>query len=121
MKPDCPSCQAGSCQHIEYNKLLNEAVENYRPLSWSLGDDYDCDTCGMSWNELGLELWDEEAQIWQLYISVGCYGGQGVLSNEEDWDARSEEIVEYALSYSGFTEKDAKKLRAMLALIKGES
>lgn len=95
--------------------------EQETKFTWSLGDDDDCDTCGWSYNELGLELWDEEEGIWQLYISVGCYGGQSVLSCEDDWDSMVAEIIKDALSYPDFTKSDAKKLQEKIALIKGES
>lgn len=95
--------------------------EEQTKFTWSLGDDSDCDTCGWSYNELGLELWDEEEGVWQLYISVGCYSGQGVLSSEEDWDSKVAEIIKDALNYSGFTKSDAKKLQKKIALIKGEN
>jgi hypothetical protein len=88
--------------------------------TWSLGDDSYCDTCGYSWNQIGLELWDEEEDVWQLYIRVGCTGGDAVMSTDDDWGAKSEDIIRDALSFSDFSEKDAKDLRAKFALIKGE-
>lgn len=94
--------------------------EQQTRFTWSLGDDDDCDTCGWSYNELGLELWDEERGIWQLYMSVGCYGGQSVLSCEDDWDSMVTEIIKDALGYPNFTKNDAKKLQEKIALIKGE-
>jgi hypothetical protein len=89
-------------------------------FTWSLGDDSYCDTCGGSWNEVGLELWDEEQNIWQLWTRVGCTGGDGVMSTDDDWEAKSEDIIKDALSFSDFSKEEAKELRAKLALIKGE-
>jgi hypothetical protein len=93
-----------------------QVSEKETHYSWSLGDDTDCDTCGFSWNEIGVEIWDEDENIIQLWTRVGCYGGTGELSTYEDWDAYVEETITYALSYSGFTKADAKDLRSKIAL-----
>jgi hypothetical protein len=90
-------------------------------FTWSLGDDSYCDTCGDSWNEVGLELWDEEQGVWQLWTRIGCTGGEGVMSTDDDWEAKSEDIIKDALSFSDFGKQEEKDLRAKLALIKGES
>lgn len=90
-------------------------------LVWSLGDDSDCGTCGTSWNEVGLELYDEEANTWQLYYRVGCTGGEGALSSQADWNEQVEKIIKHARDYSGFTKDDERELRTRLAAIKGEN
>lgn len=95
------------------------AEEGEMSFSWPLGDDLNCDLCGPTHNEVGLELWDEEAGIWQLYIRVGCYEGDSVMSNDPEWSKKSAEIVEQATWYSGFSEDNLKELRERLALIKG--
>jgi len=89
-------------------------------FTWSLGEDYDCDTCGYTNNEVGLDLWDEEKGIWQLSIRVGCYGGESVLSTDPDWKTKSDALVWEAQLYTGFTEENVKELRERLALIKRE-
>jgi hypothetical protein len=89
--------------------------------SWSLGEDFDCETCGFTYNEVSLELWDEEAGIWALNMRVGCYGGESVMSNHPEWEKKSADIVEQATLYSGFSEDNAKELRERLALIKGQN
>lgn len=86
-------------------------------FTWSLGEDYDCETCGYTNNEVGLDLWDEEKGVWQLSLRVGCYGGEGVLSTDSDWKTKAEAIVQEAQLYSGFNEDNAKDLREKLALI----
>lgn len=90
-------------------------------LTWPLGDNHDCELCGFTWNEVGLETWDEEEGIWQLYIRVGCYGGDSVMSTDSNWEKKSIEIVEQATWYSGFSEDNLKELKEKLALIKGEN
>ena len=84
--------------------------EDYE-YSWYLGDDYDCDTCGMSWNMVRFELWDEDENVWQLYMSVGCYGGESTMSYDEDFAKRAEEIIADCLTYPGFDQECADGLR----------
>lgn len=88
-------------------------------FTWSLGEDYDCETCGYTNNEVGLDLWDEEKGIWQLSLRVGCYGGESALSTDSDWKTKAEAIVQEAQLYSGFNENSVKELRERLATIKG--
>jgi hypothetical protein len=86
-------------------------------FSWRLADDNDCETCGFTSNEVGLELWDEDEGIWQLYIRVGCYGGDSVMSNSPEWETKSEDIVEQALLYPDFNEELASLLRKHIAAV----
>jgi hypothetical protein len=90
-------------------------------FTWPLGDDLDCELCGWSYNEVGLEFWDEKENIWQLYIRVGCYEGDSVMSNDPEWKTKSVNIIEQALMYSMFNEEEANHLRKKIALIKGEN
>ena len=87
-------------------------------FTWPLGDNSDCDLCGFTWNEVGLDLWDEEENIWQLNIRVGCYEGDSVMSDSPEWDAKSADIIEQALMYSEFNEKEADHLQDKLKWIK---
>lgn len=95
--------------------------EKMLELTWPLGDNIDCELCGFTWNEVGLECWDEEENIWQLYIRVGCYEGDSVMSDSPEWDAKSNKIIEEALMYSGFNEAEANHLRNKLEWIKERS
>lgn len=49
-------------------------VEDYE---WFLGDDIDCDLCGLSFNTLRLEI-DNQFKDWRIYTRVGCYDGEEV-------------------------------------------
>lgn len=101
--------------------LKNQIGEQEDNFTWLLGDDFVCETCGPTWNEVGLELWDEEEGIWQLYIRVGCYEGESVMSDDPEWKARASDIIKQALWYLDFSESDAEDLRDRIALIKGEN
>jgi hypothetical protein len=92
--------------------------EESEEFIWLLGEDYDCETCGRTYNEVGLELWDEDTGVYQLYIRVGCYGGDSVMSTDPEWGERAANIVQEALFYPKFNETNAEKLRSKLKLIK---
>lgn len=80
--------------------------------TWMLGDDYDCETCGYTWNSLRLEEWDDD--IWQLCMSVGCYGGESVMSNDENFAVLANKIIDECLTYENFSESDAEYVRKLI-------
>lgn len=82
--------------------------------SWVLGDDYDCETCGRTFNEVGCELWDEENNVWQVFLRVGCYGGFSVLSDASDWDEKIGNIVQEVKKYSAFKGESYDEFVSML-------
>lgn len=88
-----------------------DSGEYYR--SWSLGDDYDCETCGYTWNTLRFEELDDD--LWCLSMLVGCYGGDYTMSNDADFLVKVEEIIMSALKFPDFDESDGDELRAILA------
>lgn len=104
--------------HVIGEDALSEGEESF---TWSLGEDSDCETCGHTNNEVGLDLWDEEKNVWRLYLRVGCYGGESVLSSDPDWKSKVDSILMEASWYEGFNEDSAKELRGKLALITGGS
>lgn len=118
-------CEANGVEHdchvplkdYTANEIIN-LIEGDISFTWSLGDDLDCELCGPTWNEVGLEPWDDDKGIWQLYIRVGCYEGDSVMSTDPEWDTKSSHIAKQALMYSGFNEDNAKELQEKLALIK---
>lgn len=89
--------------------------------TWELGDDYYCDTCGYTYNEISLEKWDEETNIWRLHISVGCYSGQSVISDDPEWGTKTATIIEEASTYPNFTEEEVTGLKNQLKLIGGSN
>ena len=81
-------------------------------FSWSLGDDYDCETCGYTWNTLRLEEFDDN--LWCLDMSVGCYGGESVMSDDENFAVLAENIIVDCLRYENFVEADADYARKLI-------
>lgn len=52
-------------------------------MEWSLGDNSDCETCGYSYNQVVFQDWQDNGQ-YQLYMSVGCYGGESYTLDQLD-------------------------------------
>jgi hypothetical protein len=86
-------------------------------FAWPLGGDYDCETCGPSYNSVELGRVDS---VWLLSYYVGCTGDDSVYSDEPDWVEKVEEIIAAIVSYPDFSEQDEKDLREKIALIKGD-
>ena len=86
--------------------------------TWMLGDDWDCDTCGYTWNTLRLEEWDDD--LWYVTMSVGCYGGESVMSTDENFAVLAEAIIVDCLSYENFSESDADYLRKLIKELSNE-
>lgn len=80
----------------------------------SLGDDYDCETCGYTWNELRFEEWDPDDKTYILQMSVGCYGGASAISSEEDFTKQVDDIIESAHRYPGFNDELEAELRNLI-------
>jgi len=80
--------------------------------TWMLGDDSDCDTCGWTWNTLRLEEWDDD--LWCVTMHVGCYGGESVMSNDENFAVLANKIIDECRSYENFSESDAEYARKLI-------
>jgi hypothetical protein len=52
------------------DNVINNSLSRY----WSLGDDDDCETCGMSYNEIDFS--DYEDGEYKISTRLYCYGGQ---------------------------------------------
>lgn len=83
--------------------------ETMDDISWPLGDDYDCETCGYTWNTVRLEEFDDD--LWVLSMSVGCYGGESTSSDKVMFEKEAEEIIADCLTYENFSEVQAEQFR----------
>lgn len=50
-----------------------------------LGDDTDCETCGMSYNRIDYE-YDLTDKTHAVYVTLGCYGGESIV-DADTYDA----------------------------------
>jgi hypothetical protein len=81
-------------------------------MSWSLGSDYDCDTCGYTYNTLRLEEFDED--LWILSMHVGCYGGDSTSTDNPGFKEEAAFIIANCLTYEDFSEVEAEEVRNAL-------
>ena len=79
-----------------------------------LGDDYDCETCGMTWNEAFLyRNWNDDGD-WYFGYRAGCYGGNSVLSGEENALDKVDEIVKELREFPNWTIHQESVLRKFI-------
>ena len=113
MKPDCPNCQTGVCYHIDESKRLAEE-EQERSISWSLGDDSDCDTCGFTWNEATFDPDWHDPNEWEFSYRVGCYGGDSLSHYSEDREEKLKEMFDHLRGYPGWSREIEKTVLKMI-------
>lgn len=68
---------------------------------WYLGDDYDCETCGTTWNRIELDL-DEDIKSWSVVVHTGCYGVESVSSRDDNAIEKLEALYKHLYLYPGF-------------------
>jgi len=73
---------------------------------WYLGDDYDCEDCGGTYNRLVFH--DLENGEYNLYTSIGCYGGKAYIIDEVD------QLIEYISSYEYYDETMEHQVRSAI-------
>ena len=80
-------------------------------MDFVLGDDYECDTCGFTYNRAVLYFGiDEDPTSWRFQVAVGCYGGYGVSYDEEDWEALLEEEFVFCRKFPNWFPENEKKV-----------
>lgn len=83
-------------------------------FSWGLGDDYDCETCGGTWNEAELDLnWDGEGG-WMFSYRTGCYGGDSVVSTGPGAAEKLEGLLKDVSGYPEWSPDIEKQIRSLL-------
>lgn len=115
MKPDCPNCHVDSCYHLtEAGQMEETSSEIEEVFEVDLGDDYDCDTCGFTYNHAFFYRdWNDEGD-WYFGYRAGCYGGDSVLSGEENALGRVDEILKDIRQYPNWTTHHETVLRKFI-------
>ncbi len=88
--------------------------DEYRGQSWSLGDDTDCDTCGLSWNEAEFDPDFSDTNEWSFHYRVGCYGGDGVDYYSENREEKLKEMFADLRTYPGWPRRQENIIREMI-------
>lgn len=58
-----------------------------RSILWEVGDDFDCETCGFSWNRAEFAPNSEGTNKWRFSYNLGCYNGNSISYENEDIEA----------------------------------
>jgi hypothetical protein len=85
-----------------------------RDLHWWLGDDTDCETCGVSWNEAQFMPDAHDDNKWEFMYREGCYGGKGVSYDTENREQELNEIFEQLSDFTGWSKEDEATVRNMI-------
>lgn len=82
--------------------------------SWDLGNDYDCDTCGISWNEAEFDPHFSDWNEWMFSYRVGCTGGDSVMWNAENREEKLNEMFKELRTYPGWPRREEAVVREMI-------
>lgn len=88
-------------------ELSNDFGEEY--FQWDLGDNYDCETCGVTWNRVELDL-DEDRKGWSISIYTGCYNSETIDSRDSGLDEKLKALYKRLYMFSGFDHKTAAEI-----------
>ena len=86
-------------------------MSEQEPTTWALGDDYFCDSCGSTWNEL--EFDPEGDNGWAATTRTGCYGGVQIEQNSAEEDKAS--FYASLKTFDNWGETEIKELRGLIA------
>ena len=86
----------------------------YRGVSWMLGNDIDCDTCGISYNEVEFDPDFQGLNKWSFNYHVGCYSGDSLHYNDENREQRLAEMFEYLRAFPGWPHEQEANIRNMI-------
>ena len=81
-----------------------------------LGGDSDCESCGRSWNELFVEVRDDESGAgWRAQLTFGCYDGESTDDQQPNSAAELETILEAASRFPKWTADAERRVREFIA------
>lgn len=93
---------------------LDEFLNNYRGQEWTLGNDTDCETCGISWNEARFDPDFNGDNHWSFDYNVGCYNGASLFWSDEGREEKLVDMFEYLNTFPGWPEDGEKIVREMI-------
>lgn len=96
----------------ESNKVDNELTNIDRSLLWELGEDFDCETCGSSWNHAEFDPDFHGISKWRFSYSVGCYYGEDISYESNDVETRLLEMFEVLQNYTSWESTREQTIRA---------
>jgi hypothetical protein len=91
-----------------YETYLWEEAGGTTIYSLTLGDDYDCETCGITYNEAELEV---NADNLVFSYRVGCYSGDTINILHQDFDLALEKAIETLKNFSNWNKEFENKVK----------
>ena len=88
--------------------------DEYRGVSWPLGNDTDCETCGITWNEAEFDPDFQGLNEWSFHYRVGCYSGAGVHYSSENREEELKEMFKDLKTFPGWGKDAEKYVRNMI-------
>lgn len=93
---------------------IDEYLNSYRGQEWELGNDTDCETCGMSWNRAQFDPDFSGENEWSFHYSVGCYNGASLYWYDEDREEKLKEMFDDLNTFPGWPGDGEKIIRKMI-------
>ena len=88
--------------------------DGYRGVSWNLGNDIDCETCGISWNQAEFDPDFQGENKWSFNYNVGCYGGASVHYDSENREEELKEMFKDLRTFPGWPHEQEGNIRNMI-------
>lgn len=88
--------------------------DDYDTKSWTLGNDTDCETCGMSWNEAEFDPHFSGENQWSFHYRVGCYSGASLFWYDEDREEKLKEMFTDLRTFPGWPRRGEVIVREMI-------
>jgi len=92
-------------------------MSEQEPTTWALGDDYFCDSCGSTYNEL--EFYPEGGSGWVASVRVGCYSGLQISQDSTEGDKSTFYLLLQTFEHWSHTK--IKELRDLITKAEKES
>lgn len=91
-----------------------ELDDDYEIRSWTLGNDTDCETCGMSWNEAEFDPHFSGKNEWSFHYRVGCYSGASLYWSDENREDKLQEMFAHLNTFPGWPRREDLLVREMI-------
>ena len=93
---------------------LDEFLNNYRGQEWTLGNDTDCETCGISFNEARFDPDFNGDNHWCFDYNVGCHNGESLYWSDEDREEKLTNMFAYLNTFPGWNKDAEEYVRNMI-------
>jgi hypothetical protein len=93
---------------------IDWGLDGYRGVSWDLGNDTDCETCGITWNRAEFDPDFQGLNKWSFNYNTGCYHGDSLHYDDENTEQRLAEMFKYLRTFPGWPHEQEGNIRNMI-------